>query len=376
MESLKIDRANIHDLSNILELYIDAYDGHYPDPTFTDITLLKRAIEKSYIFVGHIDQMAVACVKIDYDDKNLIAKGGAAVVASNYRGHNFTQKLLNFGINYLKENTAGLELTYVITRTRNESAQTLTEKMGFKKLGIFPNVHKTDENETHALAALIDESALKKRYVDFNQHPKIKGLYELVQKELDLPEMECTTDFDKKVYDNPAKELEIIDAPNFVYRRKTILIENNEIDFAFFPFHIPTHLITNDDQTNEIFCYINKIDKYSVITGIKIDREVDLASLLIKASAILRDKGVRYIEILVRANRLNIIEKFLRAKFIPSGYFPAFQLEGDKRYDYVVFSKSFEILDFSNIKPKGLNKLYLKEYTRLWEEIYLNKYEN
>lgn len=371
--SFIIERAHSKDLASILELYANAYDGTYPDPTFTDVFLLNKAIQEDFLFVGKIDSRLVACVKMQYDENHLLAKGGAAVVNPEFRGNNFTQQILKFAIKYLSENTKGLDVTYVITRTVNESAQTLIEKMGFKKLGVFPNVHQTDENETHALAALISEKALNQRYTDFLQHPKVAGLFELASHELQLEHQQAAEGFEKKKYDLLSKELEFIDAPNFVVHRKNDLIEKNEIDFAFFPFHTPTHLITNEDQTNEIFCYINKIDNYCVITGIKLDREVDLASILIKVSSLLRKKGVRYIELLVRANRLNIIDKFLQAKFIPSGYFPAFQLENNQRYDYVVFSKSFEILDFNNIEPKGINKLFLKEYISLWEEIYLNK---
>ena len=370
-----IEKAHSSDLASILELYVNAYEGTYPDPTFTDVFLLNKSIENDYIFVGKIENNLVACIKIQYDEIHLLAKGGAAVVHPNYRGHNYTQKILDFGIDYLKKHTNGLDVTYVITRTVNESAQTLIENMGFKKFGIFPNVHQTDENETHALAAIISPHAIEQRYTEFEQHPKVAGLYQLAMNELSLNSQKTVRDFDKKVYTKESAELEIIDAPRFVINRKNILLSKNEIDFSFFPFHTPTHLITNSDQSNEIFCYINKVDNYCVVTGIKIDRKVDLTSILMNVSSILRKKGVRYIELLVRANRLNIIEKFIQAKFIPSGYFPAFQLERGKRYDYVVFSKSFEILDFNNIKPKGLNKLYLKEYISLWEEIYLNKNE-
>jgi len=372
-EYKSIRRAINHDLASIIELYSEVYDGTYPDQSFSDIYLLKESILKDFLFVAFDKDKVIACIKILYDPKNKIAKAGAAVVAEAYRGHNLTQELISHGIDVLKHSESGLEVLYAVTRTVNQSAQTLTENLGFKKLGIFPNVHKTNENETHALAAMYFGDALEKRYKDFDQHPKVMGHYKLAQKELNLETRQENNDFDKKNYDKPSRNMEIINAKNFVNYRKNKLIEAQEIDFAFFPFHTPTHLITNEDQTNEVFCYINKIDNYCVITGIKIDREVDLADLLGKVSGLLRNIGVRYVELLVRANRLNVIEKFLKAKFIPSGYFPSFQLENKTRYDYVVFSKSFEILDFNNINPKGLNKEFLKEYIRLWEEIYLNK---
>ena len=48
---------------------------------------------------------------------------------------------------------------------------------------------------------------------------------------------------------------------------------------------------------------------------------------------------------------------------------PGFQKEGDSRYDYVVFSRSFEILDFENLSFKGINKKYVDEYIKAWSNI-------
>ena len=71
---------------------------------------------------------------------------------------------------------------------------------------------------------------------------------------------------------------------------------------------------------------------------------------------------------------MNILNKVLKAKFIPCGYLPAFQLEGEKRYDYVVFSRSFEILDFNNLELTGENQKYLRNYIGLWEQKFLGGY--
>ena len=91
-------------------------------------------------------------------------------------------------------------------------------------------------------------------------------------------------------------------------------------------------------------------------------------------SQILRDRGVTYIETIIRANRLNIIDKVIKARHLPCAYVPAFQLQGLFRYDYVIFSKSFEILDFNNLELTGANEKYLKNYIKLWEETFLGDY--
>jgi len=152
------------------------------------------------------------------------------------------------------------------------------------------------------------------------------------------------------------------------------LVASDDVDLAFFPFQKPTILITSPGQSIEVFAAVNDIDKSCVITGCKIDREISFQDLFLKVASILRGLGIRYIEVIIRANRLNIIDKIIGAKFIPCGYVPAFQLEDEKRYDYVVLTRSFEILDFNNIEMLDDGKKYLENYIGLWEETFLGTY--
>jgi hypothetical protein len=108
---------------------------------------------------------------------------------------------------------------------------------------------------------------------------------------------------------------------------------------------------------------------HCVVTGVRIDKEVSFSRLFQKVSHMLRDKGVRYIEMIIRANRLNIIDKIINSKFIPCGYIPGFQKDLKHRYDYVAFSRSFEILDFENLSFEGVNKRYVDEYIKSWSKI-------
>ena len=43
-------------------------------------------------------------------------------------------------------------------------------------------------------------------------------------------------------------------------------------------------------------------------------------------------------------------------------------LIGAQRYDFVIFSRSYEILNFRNIRLEGINREYLNQYLQLWKK--------
>jgi RimJ/RimL family protein N-acetyltransferase len=377
----QLRKAEIYDMAAIFQLYASEYGDTYPNPIFMRTSLLEEAIksEDRLIFVAQeIESKKIrGCLLFMYDQENFLAKAGAAVVHSRARGEGLTKKLILYGIDYIQENTSGLEVLYITTRTVHKAAQILTEKIGFKQLGIFPNVHKTQDYETHGLAALMFGEALAKRHIQYEQHPTVLPLFNIVRENIDLPQMKEAKIWNQKNYTGKVGILEVIEAKEFIKLRSKMLFEKKEIDLAFFPFHTPNLLITGPRQNIEVFAYVNEVDKHCVITGCKIDREVSFTDLFLAVNSILRDRGIRYIEIILRANRLNIIDKILKAKFLPCGYVPAFQLEGGKRYDYVVFSRSFEILDFNNLELTGSSAQYLKNYITSWEKTFLgNHFKN
>lgn len=371
--------AALEDLAQIFQLYARVYGGTYPDKTFSNVERLEKVLrgdtEKQIFMAKRDDGSVCATVLFQWDEDNGLAKAGAAVVDSTDRGNDLTEKLLEFGILKIQQQSKNsLEVLYATTRTVHKAAQVLTQKVGFKQLGIFPNVHKTIEYETHALSAKYFGDTLSKRYSEFSQHPMVSDLFNIVAEVLNLPSMDKTNDWDKKVFKGIVPTLEVIEASEFVYQRMEDLKNDDKLDLAFFPFHRPTMLITSPNRAIEVFAHVNETDKYCVITGCKIDRDVSFEDLFLAIGNILRDRGVRYIEVIIKANRLNIIDKICAAKFIPCGYFPAFQLEGNKRYDYVVFSRSFEILDFNNIEVSGKSTLYFKNYISLWKQRFLGEF--
>ena len=281
----QLRKAHLEDMAKIFQLYSHAYDGTYPDPTFSNAVLLEMAIksDSKYIFLALNDkQQIVASILFMYDEESKLAKAGAAVVDPTCRGQQLTQKLIKLGIEYLQQETIGVDVLYITTRTIHKAAQILTQNIGFKQLGIFPNVHKTEEYETHALAALHFNDAIKNRFTSFEQHPKVLPLFNIVRENIDLPEMNKAEIWQKKDYFGEVPELEVIEAKQFIKLRAIRLQEKNEIDLAFFPFHTPNILITSPEQNIEVYAYVNEMDNHCVITGCKIDREVSFKDLFLK----------------------------------------------------------------------------------------------
>lgn len=366
--------ATEEDIFRISQLYFDVYQGAYPDPLMKDFTLIREFIksESGFWFITKENNEIIASVLAAYDIDNFIAKAFGAVVRYELRGQGVMEELLSFGINYLREKTPGVDVIYSTTRTVNEAAQTLTEKLGFKKLGIFPNAHRTYDYETHCLAAIIYPSALENRHSAYKLHHEFESLYDIVQNEVGLAELESVQP------ELPSKELvepgylEVIKSPKFVEYRYNYLKTEKKLEFEFFPFHKPNLVIISPDQSIELFCHLSNVDGYCVIVGGKMPHNQDFTQLFLKSNKLLRDAGARYIEVIVRADRPKILESILKAKFIPCGFFPAFQRIGDKRYDFVVLSRSFEIFDFQNVKLKGMNQVYLEEYFKAWKRMSLN----
>ena len=373
--AMKVLLASEEDIFQISQLYFDVYQGTYPDPLMKDFNLIRQFIksEAGFWFIAKDDKHEIiGSVLAAYDVENLIAKAFGAVVRNEFRGQGIMEELLSFGISFLREKTSGVDVIYSTTRTVNEAAQTLTEKLGFKKLGIFPNAHRTNDYETHCLAAIVYDSALGKRHNNYKIHHEIASLYNIVQNEVGLNPLEAIDpDKPSKVLIEPG-ELEVVKSPKFVTYRYNYLKSEKRLEFEFFPFHVPNLVIMSPDQSIELFCHLSSVDGYCVIVGGKMPGNLDFTQLFLKSNKLLRDAGARYIEVIVRADRPKILESILKAKFIPCGFFPAFQLIGDKRYDFLVFSRSFEIFDFQNVKLKGMNQVYLEEYFKAWKRMSLN----
>lgn len=362
------------DAMGITLLYQQVYQGNYSNPLMRDSSILSRYLRDpaNVWVVGVAEGRIIGSVVYETDDAHRLSRVFGGAVLPEFRGASVLERAMVLGFDHLTETTGRIDVVYATTRTSTPAPQIVTERLGYKKLGIFPNVHRTDVYETHCLTALFSDGAFVNRFDGFGLHPSIERLYRIVQSECNLgPLLPATADdlaldtFDKTV------ELEVIAAEKFALHRFEALKAEGHLQSHFYPFHAPNMVITSPCQTVEVFAYMAGADKYCTIIGIKKPREYNFTWLLDRCSRLLQEIGARYIEVLVRADKAKTIERVLQARFIPCAYFPAFQLKDDVRYDFVVCSRTFEILDFRNLKLTGTNMVFLEEYLRNLQDYYL-----
>lgn len=373
---MKIRRARLEDGPKIIELYHEVYGGTYPDRSMTDHVAFRQTVADPQVFwfVGEEDENLIASLVLRYDPDHLLAKAHGGAVHSKYQGKKILTQVMQAGLDWLQANTPGVDVIYATTRSVHQAAQNLVDHFGFKKLGIFPNTHKAaGDFETHSLAAWFSPTGFQKRFTDYKFHRQLMPWFELVRSEIpdmNRPEEYIDPEPSTKILTSPPK-LEVVQAQEFVKFRFNDLLVNHKLEFEFFPFHKPNLLLLSADQSIEIFCNLSS-DGHCVLIGGKVAPNTSYTELIMSASQVLRDNGARYIEMIVRADKPKIVDSIIRAKMIPSAFFPALQLKGDQRWDFIVFSRSFEIFDFQNVRLKGLNQRYLEEYFKAWKSIHLN----
>lgn len=355
--ALQIRLAVPDDALAIADLYNQIYEGSYPDPVMSHLDELRRALrtpEYCWVVANSGDKKIVASVVYRYDAHNALAKVYGAVVNEDFRGQQLMDQLMNFGYQDLRRRSPPVEVVYSLARTVSIAPQKLTTRLGYKKLGLFPNVHKTRRYETHALTGLFSAQALQSRFTDFELHPKLADLFAITRKECGLPDLKVARRSSRrKSSSRQALELEVIHAPRFVHHRFQNEQTKSDRQNWFFPFHEPNLLLTSPDQSCEVFCYLSQLDKHCVIIGIRDRQKRGLDLTLQSASSKLHDLGVRYMEVILRADEIDKIESVIQSEFIPCAYFPAMYLSGRQRFDFVACSRSFEALHFRDLQVEA-----------------------
>jgi len=162
----------------------------------------------------------------------------------------------------------------------------------------------------------------------------------------------------------------VIAAPHFAASRMKANGNTGVFVNTQMPFYEPNLLLVSHDQKTEIYVYHNKGGRYTMILGGR-SEEKDLSFLLNSIANALRDMNVSYMECLIDAYSPELQQQALDARFIPCAYMPALRLVEDKRWDYIVFSRSFDMLDFRNVTMLPAYREYLKEYLTIWHKLYI-----
>ena len=141
------------------------------------------------------------------------------------------------------------------------------------------------------------------------------------------------------------------------------------LDKVFFPFADPNFLFTSEDKKSEFFVNFNSVDGHAVILGYRI-QDPDTRRILMWFCESASQAGMRYIELMVNVFKPDIQRIASDARFLPCAYFPAMRMN-DKglREDYIVFSRSFEQLDFMELNLVGPNRRFLDAFMKCWYDM-------
>ena len=145
--------------------------------------------------------------------------------------------------------------------------------------------------------------------------------------------------------------------------------QDDLMDKVFFPFTEPNLLFQTPDKSVEFFVNFNEVDGNGVIIGYKVGSN-DLRRSLMWFCEAASLSGMRYIELLVNAFRPDLQRIALDARFLPCAYFPAMRMTvTGGREDYIVFSRSFESLDFMEMNLVSTNRKFLDAFMKCWYEM-------
>ncbi len=366
--------AKTQDMRRIQMLYTEIYGASYSVSLITDRDKMRSAIENDnyYWLVAECKGRIIGSLVYAMDLKDRLSKAFGAVVSMEFRKHDIAYIMMKLVLDDITQKRNLVDVVYATTRTASSAPQRLTDSLGFVKLGIFPNTHKVYDNETHCLTAYYTESSLKKRKPHPNIIPEVLPFYEIVLKQmhLDKPKVEnVKTDFSDQKQKIPVIELEVITASEFVKRRFKQISHGDFFKSTYMPFHDPNLIFVSKDGNTELYLHYYPKDKYSVIMGGFTDK--DPVVVLESAARKLREMNMAYLEILIDAYHPLYQRMAIDARFIPTGYFPCAKKVGNKRYDCIAFSRTFDILDFRNVKIISLYRNILKEYLKLWRENYI-----
>lgn len=371
---VSIRRAGPSDAERIRGLYHEVYKGKYPLSIIYDQheTVESLSKESTLWLVSEVAGRIVGSVVFCVDPESKLSKVFAGVVLPEFRGADITERAIALGIRALVDGGQAYSV-YATARTVSPAPQKLLQNLGFKELGIFPNVRKVDNYETHCLTAYFKDGVLARRLQPPRLPSSLKSFYGLVRRATGIGDAEWS-----EVPLAPASpyagdwiKFEMIEAEDFVRERWTHLKAERKLQMQFFPFYEPNVLLVSQAPRAEIYLHRSTLDHHAVILG-GYEEAPDLAHLLNSIVLFLEEAGVRYLELLTDAYHPKVISQIMNARFIPSAYYPGMRWRHDKGRDYIVFSKSFVVLDFKNIATRGLFSDYLREYFQIWKAMYID----
>lgn len=352
---VNLRRAGPEDSDAIWALYNQIYQGTYT------LEVVNKADERQaaladpnhYWLVMDTGRELVGSAIFWVDPPQRNGKVFAGVTREDYRGQDLMTYLMGMGIQKLLNDDRTCDVIYATTRTVSLGPRQLLKKLGFVSLGIFPNVHRLAEYETHGLHALFHPEAWAKRRRNPKLIPEVEGFYHIIRKTFDL---------------EPAERQLAMHQPKLaLLRGETVTREleaarsRGELLMDFFPFHRANFLFATEDRRVVVFVNFEGKDGYGTIVALKAPIE-DLRGVLEAAFELGQYIGIVYMEVLIGAYEPRMQRAALGAQFLPCAYFPSMEQAEEERKDYLVFARTTLPLNFSNVRLTPRDRQFLDVY--------------
>lgn len=381
---VRMRRATLEDRDALRQLYCAQYGDRYALPEVVDEERSTQVLTRdNWVWLlAESEGEVLASLIFGWDPVHRLGKSFAGVVNPERRGHKIMQRMLHEGLDRLLNRGQVFEIVYAVVRTFvPQSFHRDLRDLGFYDVGIFPNVRKVREYETHGLKVALGPTALAKRKQKPRLIPSFVGLYEITRERLSLEE--CVVDHEaiQKVRGAADFRVELgpvaADGLDGVTRARIEMLRRSSRDlkYGFFPLHQPNQILSDPTGKVRVFLSHTPTDGHSSILGLD-PGPYDPVSVLLSVSQYCAERGGVYLELLVSAYDPELQAAAYLAGFLPCAYFLAAARDHytGERLDVVVTSKTFVPLHFAGLHLTETSKPYLLEFfrvytTRLWEEL-------
>ncbi|WP_035805939.1 GNAT family N-acetyltransferase [Kitasatospora mediocidica] len=368
--------VQLGDIDGLLALYRQVYGRSYALPLGTDPEVMAREISSprtTWLVVrepGTGRVVGSILGTVDPDDR--LGKLQGLVIHPDIRGGGLAHQAVRRLSEMMLSGDQAADSVYATARTNSTAPQRICLSSGFKALGVFPNLRKAERHETMVLLAKHRDGVLERRLPVPRVPAGLGGLVRALHDAVGLPGQPLPAVDDEPhpaPPRGPVRDVELVDAPQFVLRRLAEVVPDPEQ--RFYPFHTPNVLLAAADGAYELFAQLNRSDGYCALIG----AAPGLASLARDFEALidrLGQDGASHIETLLPLDCYEDLSLLLAHGFLPAAAYPAMRREGEGFRDYVVMARSLQPLDFRGLSIDASFQPFTEQYIELWKQRYLN----
>lgn len=381
---VRMRRARLEDRPALRRLYIAQYGDRYALPEVVDDERSEEVLtgDNWVWLLAEARGDIIASLIFGWDPVHRLGKSFAGVVFADKRGNKTMHRMLREGLDRLLVHGETFEAVYAVVRTFVPlSFHRDLASLGFHDVGVFPNVRKVLQYETHGLKIVLGPLALEKRRREPHLIPPLEGFYNITRAQFGLEpariDHEALPDVrravDLRVELRPVAEAGVEGVTKA--RIEMLRRSSRDLKFGFFPLHEPNQILSDPTGKVRVFLSHTPTDGHSSILGFD-PGPYDPVSVLASVSEYCAERGGVYLELLASAYDPRLQAAAYLADFLPCAYFLAAARDhySGRREDIVVTSKTFVPLHFAGLHLTETSKPYLLEFfkvytNKLWEAL-------